>query len=162
MCKNIHIISTYVRNEIKCLLKVSYLITPNEIEEWFSRWYPRSAQSAVIVPVFRKWILGILLWFYTNTERGRQRWAYSEITFVPGGCSSFGLLLALQHFFLFPFPLPPHTLSFSRWSPFLSDQQLLSCQPLIFQSCSIGVPLKHVLVENIISRSLPSTMYNPT
>lgn len=29
--------------------------------------------------------------------RRRQRWAYSEITFVPGGCISLGLLLALQH-----------------------------------------------------------------
>lgn len=44
--------------------------------------------------------------------------------------------------FLLPFPRSPHTLLFSRWSPLLSDQQLLFCQPLISQSSSIGVPLK--------------------
>lgn len=73
----------------------SYLII--KMEEWFSRRCAWFAQSAAIVLVLRKWILDILLWFHTNAERRRQRWAYSEITFVPGGCSSFGLLLALQH-----------------------------------------------------------------
>lgn len=47
--------------------------------------------------------------------------------------------------FLFPFSRSPHTLLFSRWSPLLSDQQLLFYQPLISQSSSIGVPLKACL-----------------
>jgi len=95
--------------EIECLLKFLPYITERGGRMIFKAMHSIRTISHKC-SCSSKMDIGYTLWFYINAECRRQRWAYSEITFVPGGCSSFGLLLALQHFFLLRFSRSSHTL----------------------------------------------------
>lgn len=86
-----------------------------------------------------------ILWFYSNVERAQaaMQGLFGNYIRSLDGCSSFGLLLALQNRSLTPSlsSIILYSLLFSRWSPLLLDQHHLSWQPLIFQSSSVGVLL---------------------
>lgn len=135
------------QNEIECLLKVLPYNTERHGRMIFETMHLIRTIDRDRSSVLRKWILDILLWFYTNAERRRQRWAYSEITFVPGGCSSFGLLLALQHRSS-SFPSLNHLIRFYFLvdRPFFQINSFFLTNPLISQSSSVGVPLKARLI----------------
>lgn len=148
-------VCVYIWNEIKCLFKVSYN-TERDGRMIFETMHsirtigrdrfcsPKMDIGYMSLILYQCRTQAATLGLFGNYIRSRWMFFFRIIA------------RATTPIFLLLFSRSPHMLLFSRWSPLLSDQQLLSCQPLISQSSSVGVPLKaRLIVENIIPLSLP-------
>lgn len=94
--------------------------------------------ATAIISLNNYWILRTYVYFLFRIVPRTQRWAHSEITFVPGGCSFSGLLLTLQRRSS-PSFRAPRTLLFSRWSPSLRSTASFPTTPhfpVKFRRCS--------------------------